>query len=283
MPFHRVVGIDISGARDAGDRIWIAVLEIEPTAPRLVALLPARDLPEGDRSRPGAFAALRRFISKGHTTLYGLDVPFSLPEPLLEGRCWRDFIEGFTDAFESPEQFRAWCQARSAGRELRRDCDTEARTPWSAYNLRLFRQTFWALREIIGPLVSAGDAAVAPLMEPGPRQRSVLIEVCPGSALKKIGLYRPYKGPASAAAAERDRILAGLERQGLRIAAADRRRLLDNAGGDALDALIAACVAREAARVPECLRARMGTRDATEARVYFEMGGPGTPAVQRQR
>jgi hypothetical protein len=78
-----------------------------------------------------------------------------------------------------------------------------------------------------------------------PTARRVLIEACPASTLKRLGLphqnyKQPQGGPLTALRRRtRHRILDGLEVHVL-FDAAHRRTIMRNGGGDALDAVLAA-------------------------------------------
>jgi hypothetical protein len=270
----RVVGIDFSGARDAGRTIWIAEGRREDNALRLADCRPASALPNGATDRGPALAALAGYIAAQGEAVIGIDAPFALPEPLAGGGDWLAFVRGFAARWPDPASFRSGCSVAAGGRELRRGCDVEARTPFCAYNLRLHRQTWHAIAGLIAPLVLTGRAAVAPMQAVIPG-RPILLEACPASFLKHHPdrLYKPYKGAAAAHRKQRRTILAALiaHRHLHEPSAAQRRRILDDAGGDALDAVIAAVIALKESVDPENLRPRKARarQDRLEARVYF--------------
>jgi hypothetical protein len=75
-----------------------------------------------------------------------------------------------------------------------------------------------------------------------------IVEACPASTLKSLGVYRPYKGATKAHGVQRGRILDCLHDSGL-IDAVDgklRLALLADQGGDALDSVIAAAATARA-------------------------------------
>jgi len=270
----RVVGIDFSGARTAGRSIWIAEGMREGDALRLASCLPASELPDGASSREPALAALVRYIAGLGEAVVGIDVPFGLPEPLIGADDWPGFVRRFADRWPDPASFRATCRAATGGRELRRWCDTEARTPFCPYNLRLHKQTWHGLAALIAPLVLTGRALAAPMQEIAPGL-PILLETCPASFLKRSGdgLYKAYKGAAPALRDQRRTILAWLvERRYLHPPSEPHgRRILDNTGGDALDAVIAAIIALKGSADAANLRPRehRSRQDRLEARVYF--------------
>lgn len=243
----RLLGIDFSGARDAGRRIWIAEGWLEEGRLRVEALARAADLPGGGRAREAALPALRRHLAEAGDAVVGLDVPNALPRELLEGP-WEPWAAGFAQTHPTADAFRAACRAQTGGKELRRACDRKAQTPFSPYNLRIYRQTWSYLAEVVAPLLADGAATVWPFQ---PRRAGCphLLEICPASTLKRLALYRPYKGRSVVLRGSRDDILSAL----LTLTAAAlpptlRQQALDDPGGDALDALIALLATAEAVR-----------------------------------
>lgn len=273
-PPPRVIGIDFSGARNAGKLIWIADGVRDGAAFRLSSCAPACELGGSGVVCERALAALVNHIGSAGDAAVGIDVPFGLPEALFDAQSWRAFLDAFIRFWPDPDSFRAGCCRASPGRELRRDTDREAKTPFSPYNLKLFRQTWRGIAGMLAPLVLTGRAVAVPMQHRVPG-RPVLMECCPASFLKlrTEGLYRPYKGRDAMHRAQRHAILRWLVAHGALapLAAPLERRILDNAGGDALDAVIAATIALRESADAANLRPRPGweRRDALEARVYF--------------
>jgi hypothetical protein len=239
----RVLGVDFSGANDAGRKIWIAEAQRQRgNRLKLLDLRPACELPGGCVDPRTAIAALAADIVREPDTIAGCDFPFTLPAPVIDRPSWDAFLGDFAERFPDPDAFRQWALQRAGGRELRRAADREAKTPFNSYNLRIYRQTWWGIAHLLGPLVATGLAIVRPY-HPIPRKpRPILIEACPASSLKSIGFYPTYKGRGGAHRQERKAVLRKL----IAIGAIDRptpaieRTILDNSGGDALDAVIAA-------------------------------------------
>ena len=262
---ERVAGVDFSGARQAGLNIWIAEGRATPKGVEIETLARATDLTDGGRDFGSAMTALNAHLEALGDTLVGLDFPFSLPKPLIEQRSWTSFVKAFARDHQTSYDFRANCRARSEGRELKRRTDTEARVPWCAYNLRLYRQTWAGIRHVLAPLVIAGHARAIPMQTPAPGIPA-LAEICPASFLKREGLYAPYKGRGDGPRRGRETILKELVARGaLRpLPGALRETVLANQGGDALDAILAAV---GAARIDD--PAPRDALDRIEARVYF--------------
>ena len=244
---HQVSGIDFSGAAEAGLRLWVASGTILTT--EAGRLLEIEDCSRGDalpgsgRSREACLDAVRALIAQAPHGAFGCDFPFGLPRSLVGEPDWPRFALAFADRYraERAEDFRQRCLHEAAGRYLRRRCDDDARAPFCPYNLRIFRQTFHGIRDVLAPLVRDQLIAVPPAQPliPG---RAIVLESCPASTLKREGLYRPYKGKTVAHQAQRSRIVDWLRQsEQIRLDRADLlATLVDDPGGDALDSVIAA-------------------------------------------
>jgi hypothetical protein len=248
--FERIVyGIDFSGARDAGRRIWIARGSIEEDGLFVTECFRAKDLPDSGEDRARSHRALREFINKKKDGIFGMDFPFGLSRTLVKEGSWEEWVLGFKDRYTSPEQFRGVCIVISGGKESKRLTDLEKRTPFSPYNLRLFRQTFFGIKDVLGPLIRDRAVSILPMQKPVPGKAWV-IEVCPASTLKKERLSLPYKGGGGKKRGAREKILRSMQNTGiLKIEkSALHSTIIDDTGGDALDSVIAAFAASRALR-----------------------------------
>ena len=267
MTRRSVVGVDFSGARHAGDHIWIAAGTQQAGRLTLEACLPARELPGGARDREMALAALRDFLASERRAAAGLDFPFSLPRSLIEETGWRDFLRAFPARYPDPEALRTECRRAAGGRELKRCTDVEAKVPFSAYNLRLYRQTHAGIGSVLLPLVESGAARVIP-MQARATGKVLLAETCPASLLKRLDLYSSYKGRSEVLRASRIKLMDTLINNGL-LNKPDKavwERIVDDPGGDALDSVLAAIAA---ARLPRLRRAARDPVERIEGRIYF--------------
>ena len=264
----RFIGIDFSGAAAAGSAIWIAEGYLENGRVCIESCRPAAALPASDRDRDCCLPALAAYIGQLRGAIVGCDFPFSLPRDLVTARTWKSFALRYAAEFADADTFRSIMRSRHNGIEHRRMTDRIASTPFNAYNLRVYRQTWWGIAGVVSPLVRAGLAVVRPQQKLAPG-KSVLIEICPACTLKSIGLYPPYKGRESAHRTARKRILDCFIDRGALIAPARRMRqlLLDNEGGDALDAVIGAIATARADLTQE-----PDPFQRLEGRVYFEIG-----------
>ncbi|MBC8492937.1 MAG: DUF429 domain-containing protein [Chloroflexi bacterium] len=266
---NRAYGVDFSGARDAGKRIWIAVGRDEGKSLRIEACHRADTLPGSGRHRDTVLAALRDFIAKEPTSVFGLDFPFGLPKALVTQDSWARFVLDLPDHYQSADAFRHACREVAEGRELKRLTDAESQTPFSPYNLRLYRQTYHGIRDVLHPLVRDQQACVLP-MQRASSGKPWILEICPASTLKQQGLYMFYKGKTDAHRMARARILESLEMAGHLVIAtqAIRSLILDDHGGDALDSVIAAFATSRALRNPTLLTVERDEVYALEGRVY---------------
>ncbi len=264
MP-RRIFGVDFSGGAWAGNFIWLAEARRGPKGLAIVSCRRAADLPGGGADRETALAALRAFIAGVPDAIFGCDFPLSLPRSLIAEESWTGFLEGF--AHRDADAFRAHCCRQTNGREPKRDTDKQAGTPWCAFNIRLRHQTFHGLANLLRPLVAADHAIVLPMQAPRP-DRAWIIETCPASLLIALKYRPPYKGKTRGG--EREALLAELVRRGvfLPLAKEIHHVVIENAGGDALDSILAAAATASALGEIEAGR---GGGDAREGRVYFKV------------
>lgn len=265
----RILGVDFSGASDAGRKIWIAEgRRSELGAFQLLECLPAMDLPGGGKAPAEAVPALTRHIATLGDARIGCDFPFGLPRALVSAQSWKSFALRYAAEFADADTFRSIMRSRHDAFEHKRVTDRIARTPFNSYNLRLYRQTWWGIAGVLDPLVRARRAIIRPQQKLA-AGKPTLIEVCAACTLKSIDLYPPYKGKGAVLRKARQRILDHFIDRGALVAPARRMRrlLLDNEGGDALDAVIGAVATARAdlTKEPDAFQ-------RLEGRVYYEIG-----------
>jgi hypothetical protein len=107
-------------------------------------------------------------------------------------------------------------------------------------------QTFYGMRDVLGPLMGTRHTSILPFQYRRlATARRVLVEACPSSTLKRLGLpHQNYKQPEGGPLTPKRRrtrraILDALQRH-VRFDARQRRAIMRNGGGDALDAVVAA-------------------------------------------
>lgn len=252
--FEAVHGVDFSGARLAGRATWVARLEPSgvpgSAAWRLVELRSLERI-SGTAERAESLAALVDRIRGSERALWALDFPFGLPVEVVDpGLRWEGQIDALDAWADGAYAFGVEClrRARELGGpgHLRRATDVEARAPFDCYHYRIIYQTFHGMRDVLGPLRRATATAVLPFQYRRlPRARRVLVEACPSSTLKRLGLpHQNYKqpggGPIDPLRLRNRRTLLGRLACEVLITPRQRRVMMHDPGGDALDALIAA-------------------------------------------
>jgi hypothetical protein len=188
---------------------------------------------------------------------------------VVQGGTWEEFVLSFPERYRSPEEFREACYAVAGRREQRRATDLETKTPLSPYNLRLYCQTYFGIRDVLAPLQRGQLASVLP-MEKALPGRLWLLEVCPAATLKREGLYGPYKGARKEHRLACETILHGTEETGPLFFREPtlRRAVVDDPGGDAIDSVVAAFAVLRAICSPGGLVARDSDAYALEGYVY---------------
>ena len=237
-----ILGVDFSGAQDAGNKIWIARCVSKGEALLIEKCFRIRDLPNSGTDLKSCLPALMNLVESEANAAFGFDFPFGVPSRLIKERSWEEFVLEFPKKHKSPEAFRQTCREGSKGQELKRQTDIESRTPFSPYNLRIYKQTYYGIREVLNPLVKSGLVCVLP-MQRSVRGKPWLLEVCPASTLRKLGLNGfPYKGRAKIHERNRHYILEQVkEAVPVELDYPDiEGKIIADKGGDALDSVIAA-------------------------------------------
>ncbi|WP_406656305.1 hypothetical protein V7O62_10645 [Methanolobus sp. ZRKC2] len=243
---HRIYGVDFSGSKTACNKIWISEAIIEKSTLHILRCYPIKDIVSGKKKdRDSCLLALRSLISSSPDGVFGMDFPFSLPKELLFTDDWESFVSGFAESYTSPEQFRNKMRELTHKKELKRLTDTEVKAPFCVYNLRLYRQTYFGIRDVLLPLFKERSACMIPMQEPV-GGKPWLMEICPASTLKKEGLYISYKGKSGREKEARKHILEKMEKLGISVTTEVKNSMLNNEDGDALDSMLAAFAASKA-------------------------------------
>ncbi|WP_367344204.1 hypothetical protein [Methanomethylovorans sp.] len=234
-----IFGVDFSGAKDACNKIWLSQGRIKGERLQLVNCYPLSEVSSGRIAREHCFHILLDIICSNKNSIFGMDFPFGIPLPLMQGFSWNEFIRHFPEIYANEDEFRTINRRLSGNIELKRTTDRDVKAPFCVYNLRMYRQTYFGIRDIIRPLVVSDAASILP-MHPIRMDVPWLMEICPASTLKKEGVYLPYKGKRTKERTSREHILDHLERNALELPNEIRMKALQNVGGDALDSIIAA-------------------------------------------
>ena len=231
-------GVDFSGA-DGGGAAKIRIAERD-LAPRSAVRV------RGRLDRNGLRRAILESRSDGRDHLWRIDAPFGLPlecfaaerpEGMADGPVsWRAVAEWMA-GFENAREWRGAMRELSR-REPKRACDREFRTPLAPMNLRVFKQTFTVITEILLPLADEG-IAIDPVSVPSGGSAVRVCEGCPASVLHHRGWpSKGYKGGGEPPRILREEIIRLLRKDGLEIPSQNAVEAIHDEEGDLLDALI---------------------------------------------
>ena len=278
LEFKRYYGVDFSGARQAGDTIWVA--EVVPNRKGLT-LVSLRSLTAicGTAERREALAYLVDLVLASEDALWGFDFPFGFPIELFpDGTQWRDQFDFLHEWKDDAYGCGLECVRRATEflqrKHIMRATDTEARTPFDSFHYRIIFQTFFGMRDVVNPLRQSVGTAVLPFQyQKLAKAMRVVVECCPGSVLKRVKVpHQNYKQPTGGPLTRKRRTtrhsilewLTGL----VRIDDQHRRVMMRNPGGDAIDAVIAAVGASEAVASADHLAIAKHPRYRREGRLF---------------
>jgi hypothetical protein len=279
--FSTIYGVDFSGARLAGRNTWVARLEPQRarrgTAPYRLAELACLERLCGVAERGPALAHLVRLIADSRQALWALDFPFGLPLEILDlGTRWPGQLDLLRAWGDDAYGLGLECLRRERGgpNHVRRLTDAEVKAPFDAYHYRIIYQTFFGMRDVLGPLAGVRGTAILPFhYRRLASARRVVVEACPSSTLKRLGLpHQNYKQPAGGPLTVRRRrtrhaILDGLAAHAS-VGDGLRRTIMRNGGGDALDAVIAAVGVAQAWSAADHKEIARHPRYPREGRLY---------------
>jgi hypothetical protein len=260
-----VVGVDFSGAAQSGKTAWLAELQAEnplrlgDDSPRfrLNSLQRLGKLAGGDE-RETVNAYLVDRISTSGETFWGCDFPFGLPIELPIGLpigppqgVWQDQLShasGFRGSAKDFGRELVKMTERELGtKHVRRRTDRETQTPFDCYHYRIIYQTFHGMRDVLAKIAGQSSVCVLPfqyakLKRPG--TASIILEACPSSTLKRLRLpHQRYKQSGGKPPEGSHKQVRGVIMKKLleyvEISPHRRRVIMNNPGGDALDAVLA--------------------------------------------
>src|SRR5262249_11721827 len=149
-----------------------------------------------------ALHGLVGLIAESERALWALDFPFGFPiEVMSSGAKWDDQFDFLCEWGDNGYGAGAECARRSqrlvGTKHVRRLTDREERAPFDPYHYRIIYQTFFGMRDVLGPLRRHRRTAILPFHYRRLAAASrVLVEACPASTLKRLGLpSQNYKQP----------------------------------------------------------------------------------------
>lgn len=260
---EQILGVDFSGARDAGQKIWLSVCIERDGALHVKSSVPAGTQFDAD-SRQTCLRGVRAAIKRADVV--GLDVPFGLPAPVHDRESWAGVATMIAERAD-PQALQSGCVERAVevtdGQQqyLRRETDRD-RGALSPYHWIHAAQTYYGISEVLQPLVVDDAIAIKPIQE-GPG--TPVCETHPAATLRDIGLpTRGYKDSTDRSRTRRQTIVEGLQMTPLAMHGIEDY-LLDDVGGDAIDSLLAALAAWRARRNEF---APAGEFDPVEGHIY---------------
>jgi hypothetical protein len=271
-------GVDFSGGKLAGRTTWVVRVVPGGPTPALAGLARLEDLC-GTADRAAALGHLVGLIRASERALWALDFPFGFPmEVMGTGASWsaqftflRDWGE---DGWGAGLECLRRAEALGGPRHIRRLTDVEEKAPFDPYHYRIIYQTFYGVRDVLGPLRRDWQTAILPFQYRRLAEaRRVLVEACPASTLKRLGLpHQNYKQPEGGPLTRkrlrtRRAILDGLAGH-LTFSDRQRRVMMRDAGGDALDAVLAAVGAGRAWQACDHRAVARHPRYPREGRLY---------------
>ncbi len=241
----RAVGLDWSGSKEAGKKIWQAHLDVDASSRIVLKRLdrPFLANPEPSKVRAG-FA---RWFAGLNAQVVGMDFCFGLEKSHARLICAAASVQPATTLepvqlgslivrlYPSAEDLRTAC-----GPERKRKTDVAAGSPFAPTNLRMFRQTWLGL----SCLATLSNASIAPWASAGD---TVIVEVLPALVARSLGSDGGYKGRSTEARNGRQVLTTTIERL-VSLAPPDRQTLVDDVEGDAIDAVLAGLAALRAHR-----------------------------------
>lgn len=243
---NKFLGVDFSGGSHAGKKIWVAEAALTGDLLTIAQCIRGDELPASASVRETCLAALRSYVAAQGPCIIGMDFPFGIAQSLITTDSWKEWVYRFPDVYLSPRVFRAKCLAAAGKKELKRQTERDARTPFNPYNLRLHRQTFFGICDVLLPLIRDNQARIAPMQALNPRL-PIIVEVCSSCTIRARFLFRPYKGKDPRHREARFQVVKFLLAGGLRIPSKRlQTRLIEDEEGDAIDSVVAATSAYRA-------------------------------------
>jgi hypothetical protein len=281
--FRAVFGVDFSGARLAGRTTWIARLDpaASPGEPAFtLGALDRLDRLAGTAERDAALAHLVGRVAQTTDALWAFDFPFGLPVELFPARSrWPRQLALVREYRSDDYGLGLECVRRALAlgerMHIRRQTDVDARAPFDPYHYRIIYQTVHGMHAVLRPLRRDRGTAVLPFQYDRLQSANrVLVEACPASTLKRLGLpHQNYKQPAGGPLTRRRRltrrtIVAGIANL-VQVAPRDRRVMMRDPGGDAIDAVLAALGAAQAFASVDHSAISRHARYPREGHLYF--------------
>ena len=239
-----VYGIDFSGSKSPGQKIWITEASMTDTPDnhlQVETIQSAADRFEATH-REKILPALRDLIRQTETGAFGLDFPFSLPKSTIGVNHWDEFLHRFANTF-AEEEIEAYPGAYASNGRSKRETDFRfgGQSPMSP---QIQYQVFYGLRDVLHPLVADDAVRVVPMQRRDPT-KPTLLEVYPAATFGVEELYRTgYKDNSQQSQRRRVNAEGLVDHEKMSIKDKDVERASHS--DDALDSLCSAFAVRRA-------------------------------------
>lgn len=234
-----IVGIDFSGAMNAGKHIWVSTGSVSGGALRLSSCERASSLFSSKHSKRKIFGELVDWIDSLQGATVGLDFPFGVPEDVanivFHATSWEEFMNSGSWRGLTPDRFRDQCTNFSHN-ELR-DTDAIHRAD-CPHSIRIYKQTFHGIKDVLRPL-NERDVSIAPMVR---NRDTTVLETYPAATLARDDdLYASrYKNRASTRERRVHNVNALSRLQDLDISGIETSKIENDSRGDAMDSVVAA-------------------------------------------
>lgn len=245
-----IIGIDFSGAQDAGRHIWITEGTINGSVLDVTTCKQATDYFDCSAAQGTVYQYLVELIVQQQDATVGIDCPFSIPKAAFDTiftvSRWEAFITSPRWGNLNPNTFQGQCK-NVCGNALR---DTEAvHRADCPYSQRVYKQLFYGIRDVLEPLVQRG-VSVAPMVDAG--SNVTVLETYPAATLARGDQFfaTRYKGRSGTTARRRHNVQELSHLTAIDLGTISQQKVIDDTDGDALDSLIAALATFKASGSP---------------------------------
>ncbi len=260
-----IVGVDFSGAKDAGRHIWMSTGKESQGSLQITNCEPASDFFGVSTNRDVVLDQLVTYVDSLDDTTVGMDFPFGVPEEVAQvvfkASTWLELVNSPQWSRLNPKQFRQ--QSSNLVKGGVRDTDAMHRGS-SPYDIRIHKQTYYGIRDVLKPLVKR-NVSVAPMVNNG---SPTVLETYPAATLaREDGMFgRRYKNDKSPSRRMSHNFDELAKVGDLDLSSVSKNRITDNVEGDAIDSLVAALATFRASNNSSLFNTTQKTR--VEGRIY---------------
>jgi len=226
-------GVDFSGA-DSGGSAKIRIVDRNLRTPKDAIVS------RGRADRGTLLRLIRESVRDERDHVWRIDAPFALAIETLDAASvpheWLSMAQ-WMHQFGSPRGWRNELRTISR-KEPKRVCDRSEHTPMAPMNLRVFKQTWTLISEVLLPLAEEG-VRIEPVANVEGHAKVVVCEGCPASVLRRFDWPdRGYKGGGEPPKLVRAEIVSKLKAIGVAISDALTKDAVEDVEGDLLDAML---------------------------------------------